>query len=95
MFGANKKADGVLLIAPTRGVMQKMLDKCEDYADKHNNMIRMSKTKCCFVSGDKKRNSRPASISLIGRELPWISTDTPLGQELSETGSMEHDAKAK
>ena len=36
-------ADDVLLMAPTRGAMQAMLDKCEEYAEAHNIMFSTEK----------------------------------------------------
>ena len=94
-------ADDVLLMAPTRGAMQMMLDKCQAYAAEHNIMFSTdpnpskSKTKCIFVCGNKKNLVKPAPLSLCGRELPWVSTATHLGHELHESGSMEHDAHVK
>ena len=88
-------------MAPTRGAMQTMLVKCEEYAAANNIMFSTdpdpikSKTKCIFVCGDKKNLSKPAPLSLCGRDLPWVPTATHLGHELSETGSMEQDAKVK
>ena len=94
-------ADDVLLMAPTRGAMQMMLDKCQAYAAEHNIMFSTdpnpskSKTKCIFVCGNKRNLVKPAPLSLCGRELPWVSTATHLGHELHESGSMEHDAHVK
>ena len=94
-------ADDVLLLAPTRGAMQMMLDKCQTYAAEHNTMFSTdpnpseSKTKCIFVCGSKKNLVKPAPLTLCGRELPWVSTATHLGHELHESGSMEHDALVK
>ena len=94
-------ADDVLLMAPTRGAMQTMLDRCEKYAATHNIMFSTdpdpvkSKTKCIFVCGDKKRLAKPAPLTLCGRDLPWVATATHLGHELSELGTMEQDAKEK
>ena len=94
-------ADDVLLLAPTRGAMQMMLDTCEKYAADHNilfstdpNPIK-SKTKCIFVCGAKTRLSRPAPLTLCGRDLPWVSTATHLGHELHESGTMDYDAVVK
>ena len=59
-------ADDVLLMAPTRGAMQSMLTKCEEYATRHNIFFSTdpdpikSKTKCIFVCGEKKKLSTPA-----------------------------------
>ena len=100
-MGAVVYADDVLLMAPTRGAMQMMLDKCQSYAAEHNILFSTdpnpskSKTKCIFVTGGKKNLAKPAPLILCGRELPWVSTATHLGHELHETGSMEHDALVK
>ena len=94
-------ADDILLMAPTRGAMQMMLDKCEVYAAEHNIMFSTdpdpskSKTKCIFVCGTKKTLRKPAPLTLCGRELPWVGTATHLGHELHESGSMEYDAVVK
>ena len=94
-------ADDILLMAPTRGAMQMMLDKCEEYATEHNIMFSTdpdpskSKTKCIFVCGPSKKLTKPAPLTLCGRELPWVATATHLGHELHESGSMEYDAVVK
>ena len=94
-------ADDVLLLAPTRGAMQRMLDTCEKYAADHNIMFSTdpnpskSKSKCIFVCGTKTRLPKPASLTLCGRDLPWVSTATHLGHELHESGTMDHDAVVK
>ena len=94
-------ADDILLMAPSRGAMQKMLDKCQQYATEHNILFstdpnpNKSKTKCIFVCGSRKGLTKPAPLSLCGRELPWVTTATHLGHELHETGTMEHDALVK
>ena len=54
-----------------------------------------SKTKCIFVCGAKRNLSKPAPLTLCGRELPWVSTATHLGHELHEPGTMEYDAGMK
>ena len=94
-------ADDILLMAPTRGAMQSMLNQCEDYAERHNIMFstdplpHKSKTKCIFVTGAKKNLVKPDPLTLCGRELPWVATATHLGHELHESGTMEYDARAK
>ena len=100
-MGAVVYADDILLMAPTRGAMQMMLDKCELYAAEHNIMFstdpdpKKSKTKCIHVCGSKKNLAKPAHLTLCGRELPWVATATHLGHELHETGTMEYDAAMK
>ena len=75
-------ADDILLMAPTRGAMQMMLDKCQSYAAEHNIMFSTdpnpskSKTKCIFVCGSRRNLAKPAPLTLCGRELPWVATAT-------------------
>ena len=39
----------------------------------------------------KKKIDKPVPLCLYGRELPWVSTATHLGVELSEDGTMDTD----
>ena len=100
-MGAVVYADDILLLAPTRSAMQAMLDTCDVYAAKHNIMFstdpdpKKSKSKCIFVCGARKNMTKPAPLTLCGRELPWVSNATHLGHELHESGDMEHDARIK
>ena len=100
-MGVTMYADDLLLIAPTRGSMQLMLEVCEKYAKKYNiyfstdpNPVK-SKSKCIFMVGKSRNLARPAPLMLEGRELPWVETATHLGHELHQSGMMEHDAKIK
>ena len=100
-MGAVVYADDVLLMAPSRPAMQAMLRKCEDYAAKNNIMFSTdpdpgkSKTKCILVCGNNKNLAKPASLTLCGRDLPWVSSANHLGHELHESGTMELDASIK
>ena len=94
-------ADDLLLIAPTRGAMQLMLEVCENYAKTFNISFSTdpnpakSKSKCIFMVGKSKNVTKPAALLLEGRELPWVESATHLGHELHQSGTMEHDAKIK
>ena len=99
--GVTMYADDLLLIAPTRGAMQQMLDICENYALRFNisfstdpNPVK-SKSKCIFMVGERKNLTKPVNLMLGGTPLPWVSTATHLGHELHESGTMNHDAKVK
>ena len=100
-MGVTMYADDLLLIAPTRGAMQQMLQVCEDYALRYNICFSTdpnpskSKSKCIFMVGNRKNLVVPAPLILGGRELPWVKTATHLGHELHESGSMEHDVRIK
>ena len=100
-MGVTMYADDLLLIAPTRGAMQQMLQVCEDYALRYNIYFstdpspNKSKSKCIYMVGNKRNLVKPAPLILGGRELPWVATASHLGHELHESGNMEHDAKVK
>ena len=100
-MGVTMYADDLLLIAPTRGGMQQMLEVCENYAIRFNVSFSTdpdpikSKSKCIFMIGEKRNLTRPVPLMLGGRELPWVSTAVHLGHELHESGKMNHDAKVK
>ena len=94
-------ADDLLLVAPTRGAMQQMLDICDSFALRFNVQFSTdpthskSKSKCIYMVGKKKNLVKPAPLRLGDMKLPWVETASHLGHELHESGSMEHDAKIK
>ena len=95
-------ADDLLLMAPNRLAMEKMLEICEKYADMHNLKFstdenpNKSKSKCIYMFNSRSRTiSKPAPLQLYGRDLPWVKSATHLGNELFEDGSMEYDCKIK
>ena len=96
-MGVTIYADDLLLIAPTRGAMQQMLEVCENYAIRFNISFSTdpdpvkSKSKCIFMIGEQRNLSRPVPLMLGGRKLPWVSTAVHLGHELHESGKMNHD----
>ena len=79
--------------------MQKMLDLCEDYADRYNIMFstdanpQKSKSKCIYMVGKARNLVKPVPLRLCGKDLPWVESATHLGHELHSSGTMEHDAK--
>ena len=94
-------ADDLILLAPSRETMAKMLDVCEKYALKHNlefstdPVPAKSKSKCLFMCGKNTNVSYPAPLFLKGRTLPWVKTATHLGHELHQDCSMSYDVKVK
>ena len=100
-MGAVCYADDVLLIAPTRAAMQRMLYELEKFAEESNIEFSTdpspskSKTKCIYVVGKKKNLSKPAPLTLCGRELPYVRQADHLGNTLTEQGNMDQDAVIK
>ena len=100
-FGAAGFADDVVLLAPSRGAMEIMLETCERFAAENNLKFSTdpdpvkSKTKCIYMCGRLNNVQYPASLQLYGVDLPWVTSAVHLGHELHQVGTMEHDAKVK
>ena len=100
-MGAVCYADDLLLIAPTRSAMQRMLVEIEDFAAEYNITFSTdpvpskSKTKCLFIVGNRRHLRKPASLVLCGRELPYVRQAEHLGNMLTEEGTMEQDTVMK
>ena len=100
-MGAVCYADDVLLIAPTRSAMQRMLLEMEVFAEESNIVFSTSatpsksKSKCIYVIGSKTNLSKPAPLLLCGRELPYVAEADHLGNILTERGNMEKDTAVK
>ena len=97
----NADTDDVLLIAPTRAAMQRMLYELEVFAEESNISFSTdpipakSKTKCIYVVGNKHNLSKPAPLELCGRVLPYVTQADHLGNTLTDKGDMEQDAVIK
>ena len=98
--GAAGYADDIILLAPSRAAMQKMLKVCEVYASSHNlcfstdPMPSKSKTKCIFMCG-YGNPVLPVPLRLSGQDLPWVEHGTHLGHELHQLGNMDMDISMK
>ena len=98
--GAVGYADDLLLLAPSRSAMEKLLGICESYAEENNLEFstdpdpEKSKSKCISMQGHMK-HSKPVNLKLYGVDLPWVRTASHLGHELSEKCNMEQDMKVK
>ena len=99
-MGACGYADDLALLAPSRDVLQGMLNICESYALEHNLVFSTdpvaarSKTKCVYFCGRQGRGVRyPANVRLHGKDLPWVETVQHLGHNLHQTCSMDVDCR--
>ena len=99
--GAVCYADDVLLIAPTKSSMQRMLFEMEEFAKESNIMFSTnpvaskSKSKCIYVVGKRTNLGKPAPLLLCGQELPFVGQADHLGNVLTKKGNMDQDAKIK
>ena len=99
-FGACGYADDLILLAPSRDVLQRMLQICEDYALQHNLLFSTdpvpskSKTKCVYFCGRQgQRVKYPAPLKLDGKDLPWVESADHLGHTLHQLCSMDKDCQ--
>ena len=96
-YGALGYADDLILLAPNRDVLQRMLQVCEVYAAEHNLVFSTdpvpakSKTKCVLFCGKAGRVRYPDQLHLDGKDLPWVETADHLGHTLHQDTSMERD----
>ena len=73
--------DDVLLMAPTRGAIQMMLDKCQVYVERKimfstDPNTSKSKTKCIFVCGNRRNLVKTSPLTLCGRELHILNMNS-------------------
>ena len=98
-YGACGYADDLILLAPNREVLQRMLDVCETYAEDHNLVFSTdpipakSKTKCVYFCGRPGQVRYPEPVQLGGKDLPWVESADHLGHSLNQMTSMEKDCQ--
>ena len=87
-FGALGYADDLILLAPNREVLQKMVKICQEYGEEHNLVFStdpvpaLSKTKCLYFCGRAGRVKYPEPVQLDGKDFPWVEIADHLGQKL-------------
>ena len=98
-LGSSAYADDVILLAPSRDILQRMLYVCEEYANEHNlefstdPVPSKSKSKCIFFCGRSGKVAYPAPVKLNGQELPWVVSAEHLGHTLDQLTNMDNDCK--
>ena len=96
-FGGCGYADDLILLAPNREVLQKMVKICQKYGEDHNLVFStdpvpaLSKTKCLYFCGRTGRVKYPDPVQLDGKDLPWVESADHLGHKLWQKSSMEKD----
>ena len=98
-YGASGYADDLILLAPNREVLQRMLQVCQAYAVEHNLVFSTdpvpakSKTKCIFFCGRPGNVKYPDKVQLDGKDLPWVESADHLGHTLHQLTNMEKDCQ--
>ena len=81
-------ADDIVLLSPTLGGLQEMIDICSDYAGKHNLSFstnenpNKSKTKCIAFLKQKELPAR--KMFLEQKSLPWVTSIKHLGVTIND-----------
>ena len=98
-YGACSYADDLILLAPNREVLQRMVNVCQSYAAEHNLVFStdpvpaLSKTKCIFFCGRSGKVKYPDPVKLDGQDLPWVESAVHLGHTLHQLTNMEKDCQ--
>ena len=98
-YGACGYADDLIILAPNREVLQRMLRVCEAYAADHNLVFSTdpvpakSKSKCVFFCGRPGKVKYPEPVQLEGKDLPWVESADHLGHTLSQLTNMGKDCQ--
>ena len=79
-FGIAAYADDILLLAPRRDVLQKMVEISEDYMVQHKINFSPTKTKCLYFGSNKDIIKK---IRVAESEIDWSRHAVPLGITLS------------
>ena len=89
--GAIIYADDIVLLSPTIDGLQKMINTCRNYTDKHNltfsvhdNPVK-SKTKCMAFL---KNKTHLRQMMLKDKALPWVNSTKHLGVTLTDNSNM-------
>ena len=93
-YGACGYADDLVLLAPNRDVLQRMLYVCEQYAADHNMSFSTdpvparSKSKLLLFCGKSPRPKFPDPLQFNGEYLPWVEVVDHLGHTLHQDSTM-------
>ena len=92
-------ADDIVLLSPTLGGLQEMIDICSDYAGKHNLSFstnenpNKSKTKC--IAFLKKKELPARKMFLEQKPLPWVTSIKHLGVTINDKMNIGQDIMEK
>ena len=91
-FGIVAYADDMLLLAPKRHVLQKMVDISESYMIDHKINFSPQKTKCLCFGTDKTTVKK---ICVSGTQIEWSAQAVHLGVILCSDGKLDQDVNSK
>ena len=89
-------ADDLIILAPRRDVLQKMISISDSYMKEHRIFFSTKKTKCMYF-GNRNSDSKDVikPVEVAGKKSPWVATAVHVGNTLHEDGTMDQDIKVK
>ena len=91
-FGIVAYADDILLLAPRREALRRMVWISENFMDQQKISFSSTKTKCLHI-GERKESIN--KVVVAGCDMEWSNHVVHLCITLSDDGSMEQDIKLK
>ena len=100
-MGCAAYADDLVLLAPSREAMSRMLMVCENYAKKNNLQFSTdpdpckSKTKCLYMCGKAGDVQYPSPLKLNNEIIRFVKSALHLGHYLHQSCNMDYDITVK
>ena len=89
-------ADDLIILAPRREALQRMVRVSEDYMNEHKIFFSAKKTKCMYFPSSRSDSKEIIKkVEVAGKIFPWVQHAVHIGNTLHEDGSMEQDVKVK
>ena len=89
-------ADDLIILAPRRDALQRMVKISETYMREHKILFSAKKTKCIyFANKNSDQKDIIEQIEVAGKKIPWAASASHVGNSLHEDGTMDQDIKVK
>ena len=72
-------ADDLVLLTPTRGSLQTLLNKCSNFAEERSILFNATKSKLIHVHPSNTREPIPPPVKLMGNPVSGVASGTHLG----------------
>ena len=90
-YGSLGYADDVILLSPTLGGIQTMLNECESYGHELYVKFNSKKTVCMLFQSRGNKVTRTGNVYLCGEQLKWENSVEYLGNKLNVSCSDSDD----
>lgn len=86
-------ADDSVILAPSPNALQKLVNICENFAQRYDMLYNEKKTFCMCIKSKPNISVKVPDVHLNGRKLKWISEHKYLGVHISEHFKDDSDIK--